>query len=145
MSKEVNNEENNKAKLKKIEPFADKNWTELIKPKNIDVTEGDSENTGSVVIEPLERGFGLTLGNALRRVMLSSLQGAAVTTVLLGVAVLCVWAVSGAAGDALRVSVGTVPEVVAGVLCEHALAASSAPEISKRGMVCIGGQFTTLR
>ena len=81
MSKEVNNEENNKAKLKKIEPFADKNWTELIKPKNIDVTEGDSENTGSVVIEPLERGFGLTLGNALRRVMLSSLQGAAVTTV----------------------------------------------------------------
>ena len=47
--------------------------------------------------------------------------------------------------DVLRVSAGTVSELVAGVLCEHALAAKSAPEISKRGMVCIDGQFTTLR
>ena len=123
-----------------------KNWMDLIKPIKMDVNiQKNDGRYGVLIAEPLERGFGLTLGNALRRVMLSSLQGAAVTTVLLGVAVLCVWAVSGAAGDALRVSVGTVPEVVAGVLCEHALAASSAPEISKRGMVCIGGQFTTLR
>ena len=40
-----------------------------------------AKNIGKVVAEPLERGFGLTLGNALRRIMLSSLQGAAVTGV----------------------------------------------------------------
>ena len=55
------------------------NWQELIKPTKLDVTsEG---NIGTIVAEPLERGFGLTLGNALRRVLLSSLQGAAVTSV----------------------------------------------------------------
>ncbi|HEY4163013.1 MAG TPA: DNA-directed RNA polymerase subunit alpha [Dongiaceae bacterium] len=58
-----------------------KNWTELIKPnKKIDAA-GDAKRFGTLVAEPLERGFGLTLGNALRRVLLSSLQGAAVTAV----------------------------------------------------------------
>ncbi len=56
-----------------------KNWQELIKPNKLDVSsEG---NIGKITAEPLERGFGLTLGNALRRVLLSSLQGAAVTAV----------------------------------------------------------------
>ncbi|MFD0917870.1 DNA-directed RNA polymerase subunit alpha [Pseudahrensia aquimaris] len=56
-----------------------RNWQELIKPTKLDVS---SEGTkGTLVAEPLERGFGLTLGNALRRVLLSSLQGAAVTAV----------------------------------------------------------------
>ena len=50
-----------------------KNWQELIKPQKID------NKGGKIVVEPLERGFGLTLGNALRRILLSSLQGAAVT------------------------------------------------------------------
>jgi DNA-directed RNA polymerase subunit alpha len=58
-----------------------KNWQELIKPAKLDVTHGKMPNTGKVVAEPLERGFGLTLGNALRRILLSSLQGAAVTGV----------------------------------------------------------------
>jgi DNA-directed RNA polymerase subunit alpha len=59
-----------------------KNWQELIKPTKIDIGHGqDSRTTGKVVADPLERGFGLTLGNALRRVLLSSLQGAAVTAV----------------------------------------------------------------
>jgi DNA-directed RNA polymerase subunit alpha len=58
-----------------------KNWQELIKPHQIDVNNGGMPNTGKVVAEPLERGFGLTLGNALRRILLSSLQGAAVTAV----------------------------------------------------------------
>lgn len=59
-----------------------KNWTELIKPNKLDVQPGpDSERLAKVVAEPLERGFGLTLGNALRRVLLSSLQGAAVTAI----------------------------------------------------------------
>ena len=58
-----------------------KNWQELIKPEKLDLKETRRPNTGQVVAEPLERGFGLTLGNALRRILLSSLQGAAVTAV----------------------------------------------------------------
>ena len=57
-----------------------RNWQELIKPTKLDfVSDSDNARTASVVAEPLERGYGLTLGNALRRVLLSSLQGAAVT------------------------------------------------------------------
>ncbi|PYE85068.1 DNA-directed RNA polymerase subunit alpha [Pseudoroseicyclus aestuarii] len=59
-----------------------KNWAELIKPTQLDVRPGsDPQREATVVAEPLERGFGLTLGNALRRVLLSSLQGAAITSV----------------------------------------------------------------
>jgi len=59
-----------------------KNWQELIKPNKLDIHPGDDpERVATVVAEPLERGFGLTLGNALRRVLLSSLQGAAVTSI----------------------------------------------------------------
>jgi len=59
-----------------------RNWTELIRPRRMEVEE--STHTpfyGKFVCEPLERGFGITLGNALRRVLLSSLQGAAITQV----------------------------------------------------------------
>jgi len=56
-----------------------KNWKSLIQPtKNVQVSESNP-NVATLVIEPLERGFGNTLGNALRRVLLSSLQGAAIT------------------------------------------------------------------
>jgi DNA-directed RNA polymerase subunit alpha len=59
-----------------------KNWQDLIKPTKLEVTPGrDREKLATVVAEPLERGFGMTLGNALRRVLLSSLQGAAIKTV----------------------------------------------------------------
>ena len=59
-----------------------KNWQELIKPNKLEIAAGpDSKRFATVVAEPLERGFGLTLGNALRRVLLSSLQGAAVKAV----------------------------------------------------------------
>ena len=59
-----------------------KNWTELKKPNKLDVKVGGGTKRKAVfVAEPLERGFGLTLGNALRRVLLSSLQGAAVTSI----------------------------------------------------------------
>ena len=59
-----------------------KNWKELIKPTKLDVQPGaDAARTATIVAGPLERGFGLTLGNALSRVLLSSLQGAAVTSV----------------------------------------------------------------
>ena len=59
-----------------------KNWQELIKPSKLDVVQGAvPERRATIVAEPLERGFGLTLGNALRRVLLSSLQGSAVTAI----------------------------------------------------------------
>ena len=59
-----------------------KNWSELIKPAQLVVKPGNVPGRSATVIaEPLERGFGLTLGNALRRVLLSSLQGAAITSI----------------------------------------------------------------
>ena len=59
-----------------------KNWAELIKPTQLVVKPGaDATRTATLIAEPLERGFGLTLGNALRRVLLSSLQGGAITSV----------------------------------------------------------------
>jgi len=59
-----------------------KHWQELKKPTQLEVKPGARGSTrATFVAEPLERGFGLTLGNALRRVMLSSLQGAAVTSI----------------------------------------------------------------
>ncbi len=58
-----------------------KNWQELIKPTNLDVSPLEGGNKAKIVVEPLERGFGLTLGNAIRRVLLSSLQGGAVTSI----------------------------------------------------------------
>ncbi|MBD0416462.1 DNA-directed RNA polymerase subunit alpha [Oryzicola mucosus] len=57
-----------------------KNWQELIKPNKVEFSSKNKTLT-TLVAEPLERGFGLTLGNALRRVLLSSLRGAAVTAV----------------------------------------------------------------
>ncbi|WP_137156056.1 DNA-directed RNA polymerase subunit alpha [Rhizobium sp. FKL33] len=57
-----------------------KNWQELIKPNKVEFTSS-SRTKVTLVAEPLERGYGLTLGNALRRILLSSLRGAAVTAV----------------------------------------------------------------
>ena len=58
-----------------------RNWRELIKPKKVEVESADSSTYGKFSCEPLERGFGLTIGNSLRRVLLSSLQGAAIVSV----------------------------------------------------------------
>ena len=59
-----------------------KNWNELIKPDSLKVEPGlNPARQATIVTEPLERGFGLTLGNSMRRVLLSSLQGAAVTAI----------------------------------------------------------------
>ena len=58
-----------------------KNWQALIKPSKLQIEPGDDpKRVATVIAEPLERGFGLTLGNAIRRILLSSLQGAAVTS-----------------------------------------------------------------
>lgn len=59
-----------------------KNWAELIKPMQLDIKPGaDPLRKATIIAEPLERGFGLTLGNALRRILMSSLQGGAITSV----------------------------------------------------------------
>jgi DNA-directed RNA polymerase subunit alpha len=59
-----------------------KNWQEMKKPNALEKrAAGDARRKATFVAEPLERGFGLTLGNSLRRVLLSSLQGAAVTSI----------------------------------------------------------------
>jgi DNA-directed RNA polymerase subunit alpha len=59
-----------------------KNWQTLIKPTKLQIEGGtDPNRTATIVADPLERGFGLTLGNAIRRVLLSSLQGAAITSI----------------------------------------------------------------
>jgi DNA-directed RNA polymerase subunit alpha len=58
-----------------------KNWRDLIRPARLEVEESLSETYGRFECAPLERGFGITIGNALRRVLLSSLQGAAITSI----------------------------------------------------------------
>ena len=59
-----------------------KNWQELIRPSGISIKSGyDPKRSATITTEPLERGYGLTLGNALRRILLSSLQGSAIVSV----------------------------------------------------------------
>ncbi|MBP7765202.1 MAG: DNA-directed RNA polymerase subunit alpha [Deltaproteobacteria bacterium] len=59
-----------------------RNWSSLIRPKRVDVDEATHTRFyGEFTIQPLERGFGITLGNALRRILLSSIQGAAITSI----------------------------------------------------------------
>jgi DNA-directed RNA polymerase subunit alpha len=60
----------------------EKNWQELIRPMKPEIVPGfDPKRHAKIIAEPLERGFGMTLGNSLRRILLSSLQGAAITAV----------------------------------------------------------------
>ena len=58
-----------------------KNWKGLIKPAQLDVRISDDKSQATIVAEPLEKGYGLTLGNSLRRILLSSIRGAAVTSI----------------------------------------------------------------
>jgi len=59
-----------------------RNWRELIRPKKIQIEEKTHTDTyGKFIVEPLERGFGITIGNSLRRIILSSIQGAAIVSV----------------------------------------------------------------
>ncbi|MEE9503714.1 MAG: DNA-directed RNA polymerase subunit alpha, partial [Thermodesulfobacteriota bacterium] len=59
-----------------------RNWQSLIKPKRLEPeVETLTDSYGKFSAEPLERGFGITIGNSLRRILLSSIQGAAITSV----------------------------------------------------------------
>ncbi len=65
-----------------VQSYIQKNWINIMKSGKLEVVSGfDGRSSADVIAHPLERGFGLTLGNALRRVLLSSLQGGAVTSV----------------------------------------------------------------
>jgi DNA-directed RNA polymerase subunit alpha len=65
-----------------ITQMVSRNWRDLIRPKTIHIEqESASDFYGKFTCEPLERGFGITVGNSLRRVLLASLQGAAITAV----------------------------------------------------------------
>lgn len=59
----------------------DKNWKALIKPSKVDVKTHDSKSIATITAEPLEKGYGMTIGNSLRRIMLSSVRGSAVTAI----------------------------------------------------------------
>ena len=58
-----------------------KNWKSLIKPGKLDINLNDDKSYAKIVAEPLEKGYGLTLGNSLRRILLSSIRGTAVTAI----------------------------------------------------------------
>ena len=58
-----------------------KNWKSLIKPGKLDVSLSDDKSYAKIIAEPLEKGYGLTLGNSLRRILLSSIRGTAVTAI----------------------------------------------------------------
>jgi len=58
-----------------------KNWKSLIKPGKLDIKLSDDKSYAKIVAEPLEKGYGLTLGNSLRRILLSSIRGTAVTAI----------------------------------------------------------------
>ena len=65
-----------------MDTFVTKNWTGMIRPKSLEPdSESLKKNYGKFVARPLERGYGLTLGNSLRRVLLSSLQGAGIVAI----------------------------------------------------------------
>lgn len=57
------------------------NWKGLIRPSEIEYKELDSPNKAEIIVEPLEPGYGITLGNALRRIALTSIYGSAITSV----------------------------------------------------------------
>ncbi len=58
-----------------------KNWKSLIKPAKLDVQLSEDKSFAKIIAEPLEKGYGLTLGNSLRRILLSSIRGTAVTSI----------------------------------------------------------------
>ena len=74
MDADLKRNEEYKLNLQELK-LIENNWITLVKPNKVDYKISENKKYGTVVIEPLEKGFGTTLGNALRRVLLSSLQG----------------------------------------------------------------------
>src|SRR4051795_9571309 len=91
-----------------------KNWQELKKPNALEKKQsgGDSRRRAAFVAEPLERGFGMTLGNSLRRVLLSSLQGAAVTSIKMDGVLHEFSSLAGVREDAVDVAISVADTVI---------------------------------
>ena len=62
-------------------PIINHNWKELIKPGKLNIQNNEDKSLTTVVAEPLEKGYALTIGNSLRRILLSSIQGSAITAI----------------------------------------------------------------
>ena len=58
-----------------------KNWKSLIKPGKLNIKSNENKSITTIIAEPLEKGYALTIGNSLRRILLSSLQGSAITAI----------------------------------------------------------------
>ena len=80
-----------------------KNWKSMIKPPKLEVQLSDDKSFAKIIAEPLEKGYGLTLGNSLRRILLSSIRGTAVTANNLPTAI---WDPCGANRDSPRAPIG---------------------------------------
>jgi len=61
--------------------FIDKNWKSLIKPTKLNFKTNEDKSIATIIAEPLEKGYALTIGNSLRRILLSSIQGSAITAI----------------------------------------------------------------
>ena len=61
--------------------LANQNWKSLIKPTKLNIQSNEDKSTTTIIAEPLEKGYALTLGNSLRRILLSSVQGSAITAI----------------------------------------------------------------
>jgi len=59
----------------------DKNWKSLIKPAKLNLKVNEDKSIATIIAEPLEKGYALTIGNSLRRILLSSIQGSAITAI----------------------------------------------------------------
>ena len=57
------------------------NWKSLIKPNKLNIKSNEDKSSTVVIAEPLEKGYALTIGNSLRRILLSSIQGSAITSI----------------------------------------------------------------
>ena len=64
-----------------VNTLIDKNWKTLIKPTKLNFKTNEDKSIATIVAEPLEKGYALTIGNSLRRILLSSIQGSAITAI----------------------------------------------------------------
>ena len=64
-----------------VDTLINQNWKSLIKPNKLNIKSSDDKSSTVVIAEPLEKGYALTIGNALRRILLSSIQGSAITAI----------------------------------------------------------------
>ena len=58
-----------------------RNWKDLIKPSKLNIQSSEDKSFTTLIAEPLEKGYALTIGNSLRRILLSSIQGSAITAI----------------------------------------------------------------